>query len=68
MQSNIEISCNKQSREYTTRCWSCGKFCRPVEQERLYSGVFHEPEDDVCFCAKCSSKRNIRCSDKEKAL
>ena len=39
------------------KCHDCGKFCRPVEWQMIYSGVLPEPQEEIYKCAACAEKR-----------
>jgi len=38
------------------KCHDCGKFCRPVEWQMIYSGALPEPQEEIYKCAKCVEK------------
>ena len=38
------------------KCHDCGKFCRPVEWQMIYSGALPEPQEEIYKCAACVEK------------
>ena len=38
------------------KCHDCGKFCRPVEWQMIYSGALPEPQEEIYKCAACAEK------------
>lgn len=38
------------------KCHDCGKFCRPVEWQMIYSGALPEPQEEIYKCAGCVEK------------
>ncbi len=38
------------------KCRDCGKFCRPVEWQMIYSGALPEPQEEIYKCASCAEK------------
>ena len=38
------------------KCHDCGKFCRPVEWQMIYSGALPEPQEEIYKCASCAEK------------
>jgi len=35
------------------KCHDCGKFCRPVEWQMIYSGALPEPQEEIYKCTSC---------------
>lgn len=38
------------------KCHDCGKFCRPVEWQMIYSCALPEPQEEIYKCASCVEK------------
>lgn len=38
------------------KCDSCGKFCKPVEWQMVYSGYPPEPDEEIYRCKRCVDK------------
>lgn len=38
------------------KCHDCGRFCRPVEWQMIYSGALPEPYEEIYKCAPCVEK------------
>ena len=44
-----------------TKCDICGRFCKPVAWQMVYSGVLPEPDHEIFRCAPCVEKYGTFC-------
>lgn len=38
------------------KCYTCGKFCKPIEVQLIYSGYPLSPDKEIFRCQKCIDK------------